>query len=64
MGHINDRLDINHLLNFLDRSYKSLKKRLGTKSDDITDVSSCLGMKFDRELMDTFNIFLLLLNLK
>ena len=61
---LNDHLDMNQLLRILNRSYFSLKERINIRSDDIDDINSKLGTNFDDELMDAFNIFLLLLNLK
>ena len=55
---------MNQLLKILTRSYNHLKIRIGTESDDIDDINGMLGTNFDDELMDAFNIFLLLSALK
>lgn len=55
---------MNQLLKILTRSYFHLKKRIDTRSDDIDHINSKLGINFDDELMDAFNIYLLLSNLK
>ena len=55
---------MNQLLKILTRSYNHLKGRIGTDSDDIDDINDMLGTNFDDELMDAFNIFLLLSALK
>jgi len=55
---------MNQLLKILTRSYNHLKIRIGADSDDIDDINGKLGTNFDDELMDAFNIFLLLSALK
>lgn len=55
---------MNQLLKILTRSYNHLKNRIGADSDDMDDINGMLGTNFDDELMDAFNIFLLLSALK
>lgn len=56
-------MDIPSLLIKLEKEYDAIKIKNNVKIDDIEVITEKIGSKFDDELMNSFNIYILLLKM-